>query len=156
MDWGIWSLSFAFLAGAAASLNPCGVALVPAYLAYFVGGDSPGGLVPGVRAGIGMAAGALGVFATVGGLLSVLGYALMRFVPLAAVAIGTLVALAGLAMLLLGWTLPIFLVVVMQAPAAGGALDGDRTQTRGTVHLCGACALSLCRGTSRATTALRR
>lgn len=95
-----WSLSFAFLAGAAASLNPCGLALLPAYLAYFVGGDSPGGLLPGLRAGIGMAAGTLGVFSAVGGLFSFLGHALMRFVPLAAAVVGGLVAFAGLVMLL--------------------------------------------------------
>jgi len=157
-------LPFAFLAGAAASLNPCGFALLPAYVAYFVGRaeDAPtGGLLTGVRAGAGMTAGVLAVFGAVGGLLSAAGYAFMRFVPLAATVVGALVALAGVVMLLrpsftialpvgnplpgrasdrtwrsfllfgagygiasLGCTLPIFLVVLTQALAAGGALQG--------------------------------
>ncbi len=96
-------LPFAFLAGAAACLNPCGLALLPAYVAYFVGRDedaSTGGLVAGVRAGAGMTAGVLAVFGAVGGLLAAVGYAFMRFVPLAAMTVGALVALAGLGMLL--------------------------------------------------------
>lgn len=156
-------LSFAFLAGIAACLNPCGFALLPAYVAYFVGAEdaSTGGLMPGLRAGAGMTAGVLAVFGTVGALLSAAGYAFMRFVPLAATVVGALVALAGLGMLLrpsftialpvgnplpgratdrtwrsfllfgagygiasLGCTLPIFLAVVAQALAAGGAFGG--------------------------------
>jgi cytochrome c-type biogenesis protein len=157
-------LPFAFVAGAAACLNPCGFALLPAYVAYFVGRGEPGssgGFAAGLQAGAGMTAGVLTVFGAVGGLLSAVGYAFMRFVPLAAMTVGALVALAGLVMLLrpsftialrvgdplpgrtsdrtwrsfllfgagygiasLGCTLPIFLVVVTQALAAGGALEG--------------------------------
>lgn len=157
-------IPFGFLAGAAACFNPCGFALLPAYVAYFVGRDedaSTGGLVAGVRAGVGMTAGVLGVFGAVGGLVSALGYAFVRLVPLAAMTVGAVVALAGLGMLLrpsftvalpvgsplpgqvrgrtwrsfllfgagygiasLGCTLPLFLVVVTQALAAGGALSG--------------------------------
>ncbi|MDR7416450.1 MAG: cytochrome c biogenesis protein CcdA [Armatimonadota bacterium] len=153
-------IGFAFLAGAAACLNPCGFALLPAYLAYFVGREdgSTGNVRAGIRAGGGMTVGVLGVFAALGGLLSAAGHALLRFVPLAAVGIGAAVAAAGVAMLVrpsfsvrlpveevlhrgrsesgfvlfgaaygiasLGCTLPLFLVVVAQALAAGGPVEG--------------------------------
>ncbi|MDR7400300.1 MAG: cytochrome c biogenesis protein CcdA [Armatimonadota bacterium] len=154
-------VGFAFLAGAAACLNPCGFALLPAYVAYFVGrADGSGSsLLAGVRAGGGMTAGVLAVFAGLGGLVSALGYALVRFVPLVVVAVGAAVAGVGVAMLArpsfspglpvqgllrvtrrrigsgfllfgaaygatsLGCTLPLFLVVVTQALAAGGPVQ---------------------------------
>ncbi len=153
---------FAFLAGAAACLNPCGFALLPAYVAYFVGRDdgSGGSLLAGVRAGAGMTAGVLGVFAGLGGLVSAAGYALVRFVPPVVAVVGVVVGGVGVAMLVrpsfspglpvqglfnparsrtgsgfllfgaaygvasLGCTLPLFLVVVTQALAAGGLLQG--------------------------------
>lgn len=94
-------VGFAFLTGAAACLNPCGFALLPAYLAYFVGREdgSAGNVRAGIRAGGGMTVGVLGVFAALGGLLSAAGYALLGFVPLAVVGIGAAVAAAGVAML---------------------------------------------------------
>src|SRR5215470_10881353 len=38
---------YAFVAGMVASVNPCGFVLLPAYLAYYLGGDVDGG--PGSR-----------------------------------------------------------------------------------------------------------
>jgi len=99
---GVGSLvALAFVAGAAASLNPCGFALLPAYLGYFLsrGSGSAGGIRAGLRAGTGMAAGTLTVFGGLGAVLSAAGYSLVRFVPLGAVAVGVAVALAGALML---------------------------------------------------------
>jgi len=94
-------LGFAFLAGAAACLNPCGFALLPGYLAYFVGRDdgSQAALAAGLRAGAGMTAGVLAVFAGVGGLLSAAGAALLRLLPVAVAAVGLGVAGTGLLLL---------------------------------------------------------
>jgi hypothetical protein len=35
---------YAFVAGMVASVNPCGFVLLPAYIAYYLGGDPAGGL----------------------------------------------------------------------------------------------------------------
>ncbi len=40
MDWA--SLSYPFSLGMIAAFNPCGFALLPAYLGYFIGSDDPG------------------------------------------------------------------------------------------------------------------
>jgi cytochrome c biogenesis protein CcdA len=162
-------LFFALSAGAAATLNPCGFALLPAYVAYFVsrgesGGTLGGGLFAGLQGGVAMTAGVVTVFAVMGAVLSLASRAILRYLPWAAIAIGAGVVLLGLAMLLrrslrvalpvsnpvssrphlvadrrpralllfgagygvasLGCTLPIFLVVVTQALAAGGVLGG--------------------------------
>jgi cytochrome c biogenesis protein CcdA len=94
-------VGFAFLAGAAACLNPCGFALLPGYLAYFVGRDdgSRAALAAGLRAGAGMAGGVLAVFAGVGGLVSAAGTALLRLLPVAAAVVGLGVAGTGLLLL---------------------------------------------------------
>ncbi len=122
-------VGFAFLAGAAACLNPCGFALLPAYLAYFVGREdgSAAGVLAGVRAGVGMTAGVLGVFAGLGGLLSAAGYALVRFVPIAAVVVGAAVAVAGVAMLVrpsFSVRLPVEGLLNRRRPGAGFLLFG--------------------------------
>ncbi|MDQ7851069.1 MAG: cytochrome c biogenesis protein CcdA [Armatimonadota bacterium] len=161
-------LAFALSAGAAATLNPCGFAMLPAYVSYFLGReegqDPPGGIVVGVRGGVAMTLGVLGVFATIGAILSLASRAILRYFPWATMAIGASIIILGLALLFrrslqvglplanpvarrpdlvrhrsfrglllfgagygvasLGCTLPIFLVVVTQALAAGGVLDG--------------------------------
>ncbi len=162
-------VAFALSAGAAATLNPCGFAMLPAYVAYFVGkeegsGSASSSLLSGLRGGLAMTLGVLGVFAGVGAVLSLAGRAILRFFPWATLAIGVVVIGLGLAMLLsrsiqvglplsnplsgrpdiardrsmrglllfgagygiasLGCTLPIFLVVVTQALAAGGVVGG--------------------------------
>jgi cytochrome c biogenesis protein CcdA len=66
-------LVFALSAGAVATLNPCGFAMLPAYLAYFPGRedglDPPGGLAAGVQGGAAMAFGVLAVFSAIGAVL---------------------------------------------------------------------------------------
>lgn len=94
-------LGFAFLTGTAACFNPCGFALLPGYLAYFVGRPDRGTpvLVAGARAGAGMAAGVLAVFTGLGALLSVTGRGLLQLVPLGVAAVGVAVAGAGVFLL---------------------------------------------------------
>ena len=87
-----------------ATVNPCGFAMLPTYLAYFIGSGPEAGrkrpLLAGLRAGVALSAGFAAVFVTAG-LLAALG---MRFVasalPWTAVVMGAVIAVAGLGMLL--------------------------------------------------------
>ncbi len=89
---------FAFAAGAAAFLNPCGVALLPAYVALYLGvepGSIPrGGLAPlflALRAallGLLATAGFMAVFLAAGAVMGLAGLWLIRYVPLLALALG--------------------------------------------------------------------
>ncbi len=96
-------LPWALTAGAFATLNPCGFALLPAYLSYLVGhADSapvPRQLVRGGLAGMSMTAGVMAVFLVAGVIISGLGTALARFIPWLGLAVGGVVAGTGLVML---------------------------------------------------------
>lgn len=97
------ALGLAFLTGMLATVNPCGFAMLPTYLAYFIGSGPESGrkrpLLAGLRAGVALSAGFAAVFVTAG-LLAAVG---LRFVasalPWAAVVIGAVIAVAGLGML---------------------------------------------------------
>lgn len=98
-------LIFTFTAGAAATLNPCGFALLPAYVAYVLGRGEPGatpagGALAGLQGGAAMTGGVLFVFATLGAVLSATSRALLRYLPWASLLIGAAIVLLGLAMLL--------------------------------------------------------
>ena len=96
------TLSFAFVAGTVATVNPCGFALLPAYLARRVGtedgarrnGDAVGRalLVGGVTT-----AGFMLVFGTIGTAISLGARELIHALPWAGLTIGVLLVLAGLA-----------------------------------------------------------
>jgi cytochrome c-type biogenesis protein len=99
-------LALAFGAGLLATLNPCGFALLPAYVSYVVGQDTAnrkatawaqtlrGGLL-----GLPLAAGFLLVFVVAGGVLAAGGRLLAHLFPWVAILVGLgLVALGG-------WTL---------------------------------------------------
>lgn len=102
------TLAFAFGAGMLSTVNPCGFAMLPAFLAYYIGrnedtGSGPGSLLR--RAMNGLGAGALvslgfaGVF-TLTGLLVAIGLrSIIGAVPWVAVIIGILLAGVGIAML---------------------------------------------------------
>lgn len=106
-------LAFAFGAGLLAPVNPCGFAMLPAYLGYYVGaGNQPSGdrahrgggppaspVVRGLATGGAVSAGFALVFVTAGLLVSAGLRPLMRYVPWAAVVVGTALAGLGLAML---------------------------------------------------------
>lgn len=101
-------LAFAFGAGLLAPVNPCGFAMLPAFLGYYVGGASPGEdtrspsllarLTQGFGVGAAVSAGFAGVFA-LAALVVLAGLRpLVRYMPWAAVAIGVGLAALGLAL----------------------------------------------------------
>ena len=108
-------LTFAFTAGIVATVNPCGFAMLPAYLSFFLGIDRRAG-EGSSRAGVGRAlvtgavvtAGVVAVFGIVGIALSAGLSALRDYVPWAAIVIG--VGLIGLgAAMLAGFRLTAYL-----------------------------------------------
>lgn len=99
-------LALAFTAGLVATVNPCGFAMLPAYLSYFLGLEEGGQRTPGasgaVRAlavGGVVSSGFLVVFALVGTLIVVGLRAAIDVIPWAALAMGVGVGALGLAML---------------------------------------------------------
>ncbi len=110
-------LLFAFTAGLLATVNPCGFAMLPAYLSFFLGLDTgdgetaprrSAGAAAGVALGVGglTAAGFVVVFGGVGALLALGIEWIVPAMPWIAVAVG--VGVVGLgAWLLAGRTLPV-------------------------------------------------
>jgi cytochrome c-type biogenesis protein len=97
------ALGFALVAGAVSAFNPCGFALLPAYLGLLVSGEAPGGrpaaLRRAVRFAAGMTVGFVAVFGLVGAVLAPLALSIERYLPIVTVVMG--VALVGLG----GWLL---------------------------------------------------
>jgi cytochrome c biogenesis protein CcdA len=94
--------ALALAAGMAATVNPCGFALLPAYLAAFVGDDhQPGaGAVPRAFAvSASLTAGFVVVFGLFGAVISPLAVSVEHYLPWATIVIG--VALVGLGLWLL-------------------------------------------------------
>ncbi|ERG64826.1 hypothetical protein L332_10260 [Agrococcus pavilionensis RW1] len=91
-----------------ATVNPCGFAMLPTYLAYFIGaGSRTGGSRPlwvGVRSGAALSAGFSMVFISAGLLVAVGLRSIASAMPWAAVGIGGVLMVAGLGMLA-GWRL---------------------------------------------------
>lgn len=97
-------LPWAFTAGAFATVNPCGFAMLPAYLSYYVTGaeEQPSverGLLNGVRVGLAMTTGVLLVFLVAGGAVSALGTGIARFFPTVNLAIGAVIVGVGTVLL---------------------------------------------------------
>ena len=96
-------LFFAFAAGMVATVNPCGFAMLPAYVSMFLGGDegddAPAGVATGLRVGIAVTIGIFALFSVVGLLLSFGMQRLLEFVPWAALVIGALLFGLGIAVL---------------------------------------------------------
>lgn len=98
-------LAFAIAAGSVAALNPCGFAMLPAYLALVVSGD--GGVERGRLAALGralaataaMTAGFLLVFGGFGLVLAPVLGAVQRYLPVVTVVIGVGLVGLGIAML---------------------------------------------------------
>ena len=102
-------LALAFTAGMVAAFNPCGFALLPAYLAYYVGadGDRQGESTSTARAGArGLAVGAavtagfVVVFGVVGTAVTQLSLSVQSFAPWLTVVLGALLCVLGVAMLM--------------------------------------------------------
>lgn len=99
-------LALAFTAGAVAAFNPCGFALLPAYLTYFLGleeGEAPA--APLTRAGRAVGVGAsvtvgfVAVFAATGIVLTGVTRTVQDWAPWAGMGLGLLLAGVGVAML---------------------------------------------------------
>ncbi len=101
----IAELAFAFMAGTMATANPCGFALLPAYLARRLGidgdegPDTTGALIRAFGSGAVMTTGFLLVFGVVGGAVSLGAYWLSGALPWAGLVIGIALAGTGLAVL---------------------------------------------------------
>jgi cytochrome c-type biogenesis protein len=107
------TLAFAFGAGMVSTVNPCGFAMLPAFLAYYVGAtreNQPksvlGKLALGLRTGAAVSAGFVTVFTVVGLLVAAGLRFLIGAVPWFAVVIGVVLVLLGL-LLALGGRLPV-------------------------------------------------
>src|SRR5665811_431671 len=90
----------AFAAGLVATVNPCGFAMLPAYLGYFIGGATDEGRAAGVRralivSGL-MALGFLVVFGLAGLLISFGVQAIIEFIPWLAVLVGVGLVVLGI------------------------------------------------------------
>jgi cytochrome c-type biogenesis protein len=102
-------LALAFTAGLVATVNPCGFAMLPAYLAWFVGVEGADAL-PSPAARLGRALGVSGlvsltfisVFGIVGVLVTAGALLVIDIVPWLAIVVGIGLAAAGIAMLR-GW-----------------------------------------------------
>jgi cytochrome c-type biogenesis protein len=85
-------------AGMLAALNPCGFALLPAYLTLLVSGDQPGRVVAVLRAlkmTTAMTAGFITVFAGFGFLVAPVASSAQRYLPWFTVVVGVALAAAG-------------------------------------------------------------
>jgi cytochrome c-type biogenesis protein len=97
--------ALAFTAGLVATVNPCGFAMLPAYLAYFMGLEGDGEPHPARAAGRGLVVGAvvsagfLTVFGVAGVLITLGVQAVVGALPWAAMVVGVGVAVLGVAML---------------------------------------------------------
>jgi cytochrome c biogenesis protein CcdA len=91
------TLAFALVAGAVAAFNPCGFALLPAYLGLLVAPASEGraGLGRPVRFAAGMTLGFVAVFGTVGLVLAPLAVSIERYLPVVTIVIGVLLVGVG-------------------------------------------------------------
>lgn len=99
-------LALAFSAGLIATVNPCGFAMLPAYLSYFVGLDDdpaeaggPGRVARALLVGMVVSAGFLVVFAAAGVVVTAGARSVMAYVPWVAIVIGAALVAAGVALL---------------------------------------------------------
>ena len=88
------ALLFAFAAGAVATVNPCGLALLPVWFARQMA-ERGGDILATLRAGLGATAGFVLVFGIAGAILGAGIYWIGTAVPYIGFAIGILVTLAG-------------------------------------------------------------
>lgn len=96
-------LALAFAAGMLAPVNPCGFALLPAWIAQTLGDTKdrplPQRLARGLRAGLALSLGFAGTLAALGLIVSAGARALITAAPWLGMATGALLLLLGLAML---------------------------------------------------------
>lgn len=92
-------LGWAFAAGMLAAVNPCGFAVLPGYLAHYLGSTPRQGIrgaVHGLSVGLAVTAGKLTIFALVAAVFLAGGRAVVRVAPWAGAGIGAVLVLLGL------------------------------------------------------------
>ncbi|MBX6773055.1 MAG: hypothetical protein IRY83_15120 [Chloroflexi bacterium] len=117
-------LAYAFAAGMAATVNPCGFVMLPTLVSYYLGTadlrerDQPVWRRGAAGLGLGLAAtaGFVALFTVVGAALAAGGQALSSIFPWLGFAIGVILALLGLWLLLSGRSLGIVLLHRVQPP----------------------------------------
>jgi cytochrome c-type biogenesis protein len=96
-------IGLAFAAGMVATVNPCGFAMLPAYLSYFMGLEDDdvdtGGAGQALRVGAIVSLGFLVVFGTAGLLINAGVRSIIDWIPFVALAIGVVMVALGIAML---------------------------------------------------------
>ena len=102
------ALAYAFSAGMVGAINPCGFALLPAYLSYYLGLESApaeaerdrhGSLGRSLRVSAAMTAGFVLVFGIIGAVWSSVSNLIGSRLPWVTVALGIALILLGIAML---------------------------------------------------------
>lgn len=107
-------LAYAFTTGMVATVNPCGFAMLPAYLGFFLGTDEApnrdllSSLVRGLVVGAAVSAGFLALFAVAGMLVSWTSIGVGEISPWFTVAIGAVLLVGGIAFVR-GWNPSILL-----------------------------------------------
>lgn len=96
-------LAVGFAAGMLATFNPCGFAMLPAYLSFFVGGEGSAtghvaaGATQALRVGAAVTAGFVAVFGAAGLAITGLSLSVQRYAPWATLVIGLALVPLGLA-----------------------------------------------------------
>jgi cytochrome c-type biogenesis protein len=98
------TFAVAFGAGMAATFNPCGFAMLPAYLSYFLGmedrsKDAQAGVMRALRVGLAVSVGFMVVFFAMGVLFSTFTQSIGEHLPWVTIIIGVGIAVLGVAML---------------------------------------------------------
>ena len=115
------SLTFAFTAGLVATINPCGFAMLPAYLSYFLGTEEAEalnektGIGRALITGLTVSSGFVAVFSIIGLLVSAGLSAVRQVVPWLTIFIGSTLIALGIAFIL-GSRLTIFLPNFKEGP----------------------------------------
>lgn len=92
-------LGWAFAAGMLAAVNPCGFAVLPGYLAHYLGSAPRQGIrgaVHGLGVGLAVTAGKLTIFAVVAAVFLAGGRAIVRVAPWAGAGIGAVLVVLGI------------------------------------------------------------
>jgi cytochrome c-type biogenesis protein len=96
-------LGLAFAAGLVATINPCGFAMLPAYLSFFLGLEEPGsdrraGVAATLRVGGIVSLGFFAVFGITGLLVNAGARAIIDWIPYLALGVGAVMVALGVAM----------------------------------------------------------
>lgn len=116
---------YAFTAGLAASVNPCGFAMLPAFAAYRLGVRDEDEsltitLLRAVRLGVVATIGFVTVFAIVGAIMSIGGRALIRLFPWAGLSVGVILIILGILLFLTNRSFGLGIAERVQIRSTGG------------------------------------